>query len=68
MILPLRLESIRTTLWPVLSAFSDTLGFGDAVGVTFGDTLASDVFSEKVTFPFRALKSDMIVFLAIRQR
>lgn len=34
-------------------------------GVTFGDILISDVLSEKVTFPFKALKSDMIVFLAI---
>ena len=42
----------------------DSLGFGAVVGVTFGDTLASEVFSEKETFPFRALKSDMIVFLA----
>ena len=40
--------------------------FGVMTGVTFGDILASEVFSEKVTFPFRALKSDMIVFLAMR--
>ena len=40
--------------------------FGVMTGVTLGDILASEVFSEKVTFPFRALKSDMIVFLAMR--
>ena len=42
-----------------------SMGLGAAAGVTFGSTLASESLSEKVTFPFRALKSDMIVFLAI---
>jgi hypothetical protein len=43
----------------------ETFGFGGAAaGVTFVDIFASEPFSEKVTFPFRALKSDMIVFLA----
>ena len=41
------------------------LDFCHSVKDYFGDTLTSDVFSEKVTFPFRALKSDMIVFFAM---
>ena len=64
--LALRLESIRTTLRPVLRPSLESFGLGVAVaGVTFGDILTSDVFSDKVTFPFRALKSDMIVFFAM---
>ena len=35
---------------------------GTAVGLTLGGILASQLFPEKVTFPFRALKSDMTVF------
>ena len=38
---------------------------GNAAGVALGETLMSDVLSEKITFPFRPLKSDMIVFLAM---
>ena len=56
-------RTIRITLWPVLRPSLESFGLGVAVaGVTFGDTLTSDVFSEKVTFPFRALKSDMMFF------
>ena len=39
----------------------------EIAGVTLGGILVSVLFSEKDFFPFRALKSDMIVFFATFQ-
>ena len=65
-IFPLRSESIRTTLWPTFRWFSLAFwSFGSAgKAFFFAHASMSEAFA-KVTFPFRALKSDMMVFLDI---
>ena len=56
-------ESIKTTSWPTLIMRSVLQG---RLFVHCLETeLAGTAFSEKVSLPFRELKSDMMVLLAI---